>query len=179
MARTLASHWKRSLAAAIGVLVLPLSLPYWWNPSTMDTYFTASLPPLSDALREPTDYLRRQTPRDAAVLSDGDFARYAAALGARRVLAADAFHQPKDVLRRFAVQDAVLTDDTGAVLRDLDEYGQRWGVSEWYAAVTPRWLAALGTGLTLDDVRRRAHLEPVHFWGDERGEFVAIFKVRR
>jgi len=182
--RRLAEAWGRVVpdavrAAAIGVLVLPLSLPYWWNPSTMDTYFTASLPPLSDALREPTDYLRRQTPRDAAVLSDGDFARYAAALGARRVLAADAFHQPKDVLRRFAVQDAVLTDDTGAVLRDLDEYGRRWGVSEWYAAVTPRWLAAVGTGLTLDDVRRRGHLEPVHFWGDERGEFVAIFKVRR
>jgi len=165
-------------AAAVALLALPFSLPYWWDPLRMDPYFAGGLAPMAEGLRVPTDYLRRHTPRDAAVLSDGDFARFAAAFGARRVLAADTFHQPRGVLQRFAAQDAVLTDTTDAWRLELAEYGRRYDVGTWYAAVTPRWLAALPGGISLADVRRRPHLEAVHFWGDEDGDFVAIFRVR-
>jgi hypothetical protein len=183
LARRAADAWSRPLAeptraVLIALTVLPWSLPYWWDPLRMDPYFASGLAPMAEGLRVPTDFLRRQTPPDAAVLSDGDFARYAAAFGARRVLAADTFHQPNGVLQRFAAQDAVLTDVTGASRGELDDYARRYGVSAWYAAVTPRWLAALPGGVTLEEVRGRRHLEPVHFWGDEAGDFVAIFRVR-
>ena len=182
LARRAAAAWRAewtdaARAAVIALAALPFALPYWWDPLRMDDYFAGSLPPLAERLRVPTDYLRRHTPGDAAVLSDGDFARYAAALAGRRVLAADNFHQPGDVHERRAAQDAVLTDPTGQSSRALDPYGRRFGVSAWYAAVTPRWLSTL-PGVTLADLKNRPHLEPVHFWGDETRDYVAIFRVR-
>ncbi|PYQ02598.1 MAG: hypothetical protein DMF82_15585, partial [Acidobacteria bacterium] len=45
-------------AAAIGGLLVPFSLPYWWNPAVMDVYFAPSIPPLPAYLREAGDFLR-------------------------------------------------------------------------------------------------------------------------
>jgi hypothetical protein len=180
---------EAALACGIALAALPYSLPYWYDPPQMDSYFTGSLAPVEERLRVPTAFLRAHTERDAVVLSDGDFARYAAAFGARRVLLADNFHRPPDYRDRVALQDAVLTDSSGAVVDSLARYGARRGVSAWYAAVTPSWLSYLSSDqrdagirrpvpLTLAAIRGLPHLSQVFFWGDESGDFVAVFRIR-
>jgi hypothetical protein len=194
LARRVARTLPRPLAPAttaalVALLVLPLSLPYWYDPALVDPYFAGSRAPIEQRLLVPTDFLRHSTPRDAVILTDGDFARFAAALGARRVLLADNFHRPGDVVERFAFQDAVLTDDTAGSVRAL---AARWAhrhPGPWYAAVTSRWLrsgttctsscppASTPPPVTLGALRRRPHMQEVYFWGDEAGEFVAVFKL--
>jgi hypothetical protein len=182
LVRRAAARWKwtagePALAAALAFGALPYSLPYWWDPSRMDPYFPGSLAPVEDRLRVPTAFLRRHTERSAVVLSDGDFARYAAALGGRRVLAADNFHRPADWDVRTAMQDAVLVDESDAAVRALAQRWPRSKVAAWYAVVTPQWLRTV-QGVNLGSVRSRRHLEEVHFWGDADADFVAVFKVK-
>ena len=173
-------------AAVVAALVLPLSLPYWWDPRRMDPYFAGSQAPLDARLRDMAEYLRRETPRDAVVIGDGDVSRYVSALAGRRVLVADNLNQPSDVGTRFNMQDAILTDASGAAVEELASYGARWRASTWYAVVTPRWLACptataptcAERGLTLAEVRGLPHLDERAFWGDSSGEFVAIFRLR-
>jgi hypothetical protein len=181
LARRAASAWRRepspaATAAVLGLLALPASLPYWYDPPRMDPYFSGSRAPIEERLRAPTDYIRRNTERNAVVLTDGDFARFTAALGARRVLLADNFHQPTDYTERVALQDALLTDEGPTTARTIAARWSHRHSGPWYAAVTSRWLRAV-PGTTLAAIRRRPHMREVYFWGEEAGEFVALFKL--
>lgn len=166
--RTPGPEWR---AAAATLLVLPWSLPYWWDPARMDTYFSASVPPLSSMITVPTDFLRHDTEPDAVVAGDRDFARYVAALGARRVLLASTFHFPPDGAERVRVEGLLMRGDDGrAVASAAAPYGIR------YLVVTPRLLADYPE-VTLEQLRARPHFREVHLTRDGAQDFVAILRL--
>jgi hypothetical protein len=161
-------------AAALAALLVPFSLPYWWDPAVMDAYFALSIPPLPAYLRDATDFLRRETnPRDV-VAGDTDFARYAAALAGRRTLISDTLHLPKDYARRWRLQGMLIDgQNPDAVLAEAAHYGVQ------YFVVTPYLLANYYPGADLSRIGALGHLRSVFFSGDPRGDFVAIFRVER
>jgi hypothetical protein len=161
-------------AAAIGALALPWSLPYWWNPAVMDSYFAGSLAALPEPIRASTGFLRERTEARAVIAGDPDFARYGAALGARRALLGDSLHMPPDWADRSEVQRLLVSGrDPEAVLAASARYGVR------YLVVTPSFLRDHFPGESLAKLRELRHLQAVFFTGDPSGEFIAIFRVGR
>ena len=158
-------------AAAVSALALPLSLPYWWDPQRMDGYFEGSVAPVPDAIRGPTDFLRKETGPHDVVAGDHDFARWVGALGARRVLLGDHMHSPGDRARREALEEQLVrgTDPAGA-----RSTAQAYGVR--YLAVTPAFLAQY-PGASLEVLERRADLREVHRSGEAQGDYVALFRI--
>jgi hypothetical protein len=157
-------------AAAVALLALPWSLPYWWEPPRMDDYFAGSLRPIPESIRGPTDFLRRSTEARAVVASDHDFARWVGALGARRVLLGDHLHSPKDRPRREAVEHLLVSGtDPAATGPASAPYGVR------YLVVTPEFAAAHGA--TLASLRQRPDLRLAHITGDASEDFVAVFEI--
>jgi len=161
-------------AAAVALLAVPWSLPYWWDPARMDSYFTQSTPPIPEHLRRATDFLRRETdPRDV-IAGDPDFARYAAALGARRALLGVSLHAPKDDIERWRVHELLLSgSDSQAALAAAQQYGVR------YLVVTPTFLASQDPPVDLESLRRLAHLRLALLTTDPAGNFIAIFRLVR
>ena len=170
--RGLERPWPEAArAAAVAVLVLPLSLPYWWDPLRMDGYFAGSVPPIPDEVRGPTDFLRTQTDPHAVVAGDHDFARWVGALGARRVLLGDHMHSPGDRPRREALEEQLVRGgDPASAWSVAAGYGVR------YLTVTPALLARY-PGATLDALERRADLREVHRTGVPPGDYVAVFRI--
>ena len=161
-------------AAALGALLVPFSLPYWWNPAAMDGYFTPSIPPLPAYLREAGEFLRRETdPRDV-LAGDPDFARYGAALAGRRALLGNTLHLPKDYQRRWRLQEMLVRgEDADAVLAEAARYGVR------YFVVTPFLLANHYPDADVGAIGARSHLRRVFFSSDPGGDYVAIFRVEK
>jgi hypothetical protein len=161
-------------AVAIGVLLVPFSLPYWWNPATMDVYFAPSIPPLPTYLREAGDFLRGETrPRDV-LAGDPDFTRYGAALAGRRALLGNTLHFPKDYERRWQLQGMLVAGrDPDAVLAEAARYGVR------YLVVTPSFLTTYYPASDLGRIGDLRHLRRVFFSADPSGDFVAIFRVEK
>jgi hypothetical protein len=159
-------------AAAMAALLVPLSLPYWWNPAVMDAYFTLSLPPLPAYLREAADFLRRETDPHDVIAGDPDFARYGAALGGRRALVSDGLHMPRDYDRRWRLQGMLVQGpEPDTVLAEAARYGIR------YVVVTPSLLNRYYPGTDVGRIGALRHLRRVFFSGDPAGDFVAIFRV--
>ena len=170
-AAVLGRAWAPSQrAAAVAMLALPWSLPAWWGPLRLDSYFAGSLAPLPRELREPMEFLRGGTDRRAVVAGDRDVAKWVAALGARRVLVTPILHMPRDYLERDRLERMLMLEGDGAVVRAA---AARFGVR--YLLVTPALLQRFGT--TLDALRRRPHLHLAHLSGTPE-EFVAVFELR-
>jgi hypothetical protein len=161
-------------AVAIAAVLVPFSLPYWWNPATMDSYFTLSIPPFPAYVREAGDFLRGETdPRDV-IAGDPDFARYGAALGGRRALLGYTLHTPKDYERRWLLQGMLVAGgDPDAVLAEAAHYGVR------YFVVTPSFLTSYYPAADLGRIGALPHLRRVFFSSDPAGDFVAIFRVEK
>jgi hypothetical protein len=161
-------------AAALGALLVPFSLPYWWNPATMDGYFTPSIPPLPAYLREAAEFLRRETePRDV-LAGDPEFNRYGAALAGRRVLLGNTLHRPKDYERRWRLQGMLVAGpDPDAAIAEAARYGVR------YVVVTPAFLTSYYPASDIGQIGAQRHLRRVFFSGDPDGDFVAIFRVEK
>jgi hypothetical protein len=159
------------VCVAVCVVALPYSLPYWWNPLLMDSYFPASLKPLPERLTRPTDWIREHTDSEAVFAGDPAYARYVAALGARRVLWSNNLNQPADAGSRYAL-DALLVQD----VEPAEALGaaRRWGVR--YLVVTPAWLAPQ-PGLSLPVLDTRRHLRRVFLFEDAASGFVAIYEL--
>lgn len=158
---------------AVLAAALPWSLPYWWNPLRMDSYVPGSLEPVPDRLRLPTDFIRRRTDRAAVFAGDRDYARYVAALGARRVSLAENFHAPPRVHERIELEKALVFDGAGAL-----PLARELGVS--YFVVTPRLLAFHATpGTRLADLDKRTSLERAYLWEGPERDFVAIYRLRQ
>jgi hypothetical protein len=168
--------------AAALLVALPWSLPYWWNPLTMDSYVPGSLEPVPERLRAPTDFIRRNTPRDAVFAGDREYARYVAALGARRSTLVENLHPPKQWMERVQLEVALLLEPSEAA-----RLAAAQGVS--YFVVTPRLLAVYREWLAkrapergppprLVDLERRDDLERAFLWQGPDRDFVAVFKIR-
>ncbi len=156
-------------AAALGVFLLPFTLPYWWDPLRMDSYFPGSLQPLPALVRLPTDYIRAALPRDAVLAGDRDYARWVAALGARRVLLTSNLHMPKDYAHRVRLEEALVRGEPEAVTS-----ARARGVT--HLVVTPA-LLSLYSGTGLPGLRGRADLREIHFTGDPAAAYVALFAL--
>jgi hypothetical protein len=158
-------------AAAVALLALPFSLPYWWDPARMDPNFAGSLTPVPETLRTAMEYLRRETEPRAVVAGEPDLTRWAAALGARRALIAGGMNGSRDQEQRWRVMGALLKDEDGAAVRAV---AAPYRVQ--YLLVDPALLARYAP-VTLSDLERRPHLRHVHFSGDPDGDFIAVFRL--
>lgn len=189
LARRLAGRLPAAFATApvrcalLLALALPYALPSWWNPLVMDSYFRGSLEPLPDRLRLPTDFIRHSTEPHAVFAGDRDYARYVAALGARRVTLAENFHMPKQAGARIRLEEALVFDADGA---SAPAQAREAGVSYWL--VTRRLLAgyadreARSAGPPrpvpqLADFDRRPYLSRVFLWQGDDKDFVAVFRI--
>jgi hypothetical protein len=165
-----AAQWldaPHRLAAAVAVLALPWTLPYWWDPGRMDLYFPGSLAPLPPSVVEPAAALAG-APR-GVVAGDPGAARWIAALTGRQVILARDFPQPADAEARFLLNEMLLHGDPKATAE-----AARYGVSHF--VVTSAMLAE--AGLTLADLAQRPYLEPMRVARDPDGSFAALFAVR-
>jgi hypothetical protein len=170
------SRWLAGLrdpaprAAAITLVALPFLLPTWWDPARMDSYFTDCLAPVPEVLRRATDLLRHETDPRSVFAGDREFARWAGALGARRVLHAIG-HRPKDEPARQEVENEILSQDDAARARAA---ASRYGVS--HVAITPLVLSWY-PGLTLEKIESRPHMKRIFLDGDPGGEFLALYAI--
>jgi hypothetical protein len=154
-------------AAALALLALPWSLPYWWDPSRMDLYFAGSRDPIP-ATAAVTAAAVADRP-DALIAGDPYSARWISALTGRRVLLAHDFPAPSDYQKRWELNEGLLRGDA-AVLPDA----ARRGVTHF--VVTSGELRA--RGLDIAELQRRPHLVPVALVDDAAGGFVALFELR-
>jgi hypothetical protein len=158
-------------AATVAALALPFSLPWWWDPARMDDYFPGSREPLPELIRAPAEYLRRRTDPRAVVAGDPEFARWAAALGARRSLLSRGLHSPGDTPARQRLEALLVAGgDPASTRSEASRYGVR------YLVVTPAFLARHPPA-TLDALEARPDLRLVHFTGERRRDFVAILEL--
>ena len=171
VARWSARPWPAAArAAGVALVALPWTLPYWWDPVRMDLYFSGSLRPLPDSIRIPTDFLRQHTERGAVVVADHDFARWVAALGARRVLLGDHLHSPKDRPAREALEKQLVD---GSDPDSSSAAAARSGIR--YLVATPELVAQHGA--TLAALERRPDLRLAHLFGDAAAQYVAVFEL--
>lgn len=159
--------------AAVLALALPWSLPSWWNPLVMDSYVPGSLQPVPDRLRLPTDFIRTRTDQRAIVAGDRDYARYVAALGARRVSLADNFHMPARYQDRVRLEGELLRGDDPAASLAL---ARELGVS--YLVATPRLLASHTNAPRRAALDAQPYLERVFLWEGSERDFVAIYRIQ-
>jgi hypothetical protein len=158
-------------AAAVALLALPFSLPYWWDPARMDPNFAGSLTPLPEALSASMEFLRRETDPGAVVAGDPNLTRWAAALGARRAVIAGGMNASRDQEQRRQLMDTLVRGEDGAAVRAAAAV---YGVQ--YLLVDPALLARYAP-LALIDLERRPYLRRVHFSGDPDGDFIAVFRL--
>ncbi len=157
-------------ATLLALLVLPASVPYWYDAALMDPFFEGSRPPLPALIRSPTDFLRHHTGARDIVAGDREFAPMVSALGARRVLVSARLNTPRDITARSAAERAlVLGDDPLARQAAFERFGVRWLVA------TPSLLQQYGT--TLEALRLRADLQEAHLTREGPQRFVAVFRV--
>ena len=158
-------------AAAVALVAVPFSLPYWWDPARMDPNFAGSLTPLPESLRASMEFLRRETDPRAVLAGDPVLTRWAAALGARRAVIVGGMNVTRDWEQRVRLVDLLVSSEDGAAVRAAAApYGVR------YLLVDPALLAH-HSAVTLADLERRPHLRRVHFSGDSEGDFVAIYRL--
>jgi hypothetical protein len=158
-------------AAAVTLVALPFLLPAWWDPARMDTYFGECVTPVPEPIRRATDLLRRETDRRAVVAGDREFARWAGALGARRILHMVG-HRPKDDPLRERIESVIVSGDDPALVRAA---AGRYGIS--HLAVTHDLLRNY-PGLTVEGIDARPHMQRLFFAGDPRGEFLALYAIQ-
>jgi hypothetical protein len=173
-ARAAAAHrWlaqPAGRAAAVCLLALPWALPAWWNPQAMDSYFGESLRPVPARLEEPTRFIRRETERSAIFAGDRDYARFVAALGARRVSLTTNLHAPADFVERDRLERLLLLERDPEVLAAARARGVT------HLLVTPGLLARFPS-VRLEELGTRPHLRSDFLWMEPSGDFVAVFRL--
>jgi len=135
----------------------------------MDSYFARSLEPLPAEVTSSAAFLRANAPRGAVLAGDITAVRWMAALAGSPVLLARDFAAPRDYVARVRLNEALLRGGPGDPRAEAARYGIR------YVLVTPNLVSDLD--LRLEDLDGRPYLRRVHFAGDPRGEYVAVFAV--
>jgi len=168
------SPWQPAArAACLCLVLLPSSLPAWWQPKSMDPYFAASLRPLPEALVAPGEWLLRHSRPGEVVAGDHDYAVWAAALSGRRVLLSSRFHRPAGSAQRLALERGLLRGDAPAPAQAL---AASLGVR--YLVVTQHLLWR--QGISLESLLARRDLE-VGYLAPARvrsNEPLAVFRLR-
>jgi hypothetical protein len=177
-------------AAALALLALPLSFPYWWEPARMDPYFRGCRRPLRPSLLALGEFLRHRTEPDAVVAGDRDLARWVSALGARRVLLSNGLHLPRDTSARLQAERALLEGvdaasaaapyRVGYVAVAIGGHALTSGVREGElgSRLLDASLLKPYPAVTMAELRARADLEELLYEEDEDGAWVALFRVK-
>jgi hypothetical protein len=93
----------------------------WWDPVRVDPVAKASIDPVPEALAHAMLWIRENTPREAAVVADEDYAPAVAILGGRRTLRAPSLVAPPDDERRLRLERAIFGGrPSAALLRRYD-----------------------------------------------------------
>jgi hypothetical protein len=165
-------EWPRARGpAGILLLSLPLALPSFWDPWTMDSYFVRSVSPLPDHLVQAMAFIRAETRPGSTFIAGGDQSRFVAALGGRRLLSDKTIHQPKDVEERAKLERALMVEnDRGAAAALQERYGVR------YVLVSPGLLREHAV-VTWNDILTRPGWTLLRQEGDPQAEFLAIFRI--
>jgi hypothetical protein len=156
-------------AAILTALAIPFTLPYWWDPSRMDLYFSGSLPPLAEVVTSPAAYLRAHDAPRLVLAGDPTAVRWMAALTGARVLIARDFHAAPDHPAREQFNAELARGGPGDPAAD----GKRWGIT--HVVITPEFLSTYG--VSLGDLDARPYLTRVHFAGSPTGEYVAVYAL--
>ncbi len=177
LARRAAERWPRLRsealsAVAIIAVVLPYSLPYWWNPLTMDPYFRGSLTPLPADIAALGQYLRAQTRPTDVLAGDYGLAPFAAAVSGRRWLRSRHLPATLDQDRRAAI-DALLLSDVDPAR--AVEAARLYGVT--HVVVHESFLQA--NSLTARELASRRHLKCEWLTGEaETGnDLIVVYRV--
>jgi hypothetical protein len=174
LARSLGSLWRidaAKLPAGILLLCLPLALPCWWDPVTMDSYFSRSLPPLPEPLGRTMSFIREKTDPGGVFVAGRDFSRYVAALGGRRLLRDKTLHEPPDPYERYQLEKRLLVEgDLEAGRTLLERYGVR------YVLFTPE-LEIDHPGLTWSTLVQQPHWTLLWETGGPEGEFFGVLRL--
>lgn len=121
--------FSRCSDTAVGrghVLVLaacvPLTFPAYWDPPTMDRFFSDGTQPLPPKIVACADWIRAHTQPDAVVVAGSKFAQLIPALSGRRVLLLGS-RAPRDYEARKAVESTLaLEHDAGKVRQAAAQY---------------------------------------------------------
>ena len=121
------SQWNVAAAGRGYVLVLaacvPLTFPAYWDPPTMDKFFSNGTQPLPQKIVACADWIRTHTRPDAVVVAGSRFAQLIPALSGRRVLLLSC-RAPGDYAARKAVESTLaLERDAGKVRQAAARYG--------------------------------------------------------
>jgi hypothetical protein len=177
LAKRAAERWPRLKsealsAVAIAALALPYSLPYWWNPLTMDLYFKGSLTPLPADIADLGQYLRQNTQPGDVMAGDFGLAPYAAAVSGRRWLRSLHLPATRDQDRRAAV-DAILLSDVDPA--QAIEAARTYGVTH----VVVRGSFLQSNSLTAGELAARRHLNCEWLTGDpETGAgLIVVYRI--
>ena len=103
------------------LVTLPFSFPYWWNPVSMDRYYSRSLSPIPTEVRRLTTWVRAYTDRNDVFLASPELANWITALSGRRVLLTGDHRPPNDYERRAELTRRVLTSDEPGPYREAHE----------------------------------------------------------
>ena len=118
------------------LITLPFSFPYWWNPASMDRYYSGSLSPIPTDVRQLTTWVRTHTDRADVFLASPELANWITALSGRRVLLTGDHRPPNDYERRAELTRRVLTSDEPGPYREAhkDYLVTHLALDEDYAA---------------------------------------------
>jgi hypothetical protein len=160
-------------AVCLCLVLLPFSLPAWWQPMLMDPYFGGSLQPLPEARSAPGEWLARHSRPGEVVAGDHDYAVWAAALSGRRTLLSAHFHKPPGYAQRMALERDLLR---GEAPQRAQAAAATFGVR--YLVVTQRLLWQ--QGVALESLLERQDLELGYLArGRVRSnEPLAVFRLR-
>jgi hypothetical protein len=145
------TRWRvspdRVPSALLLAVLLPGSFLTWWTPNLLDPLAKASLEPVPEALEEAMGWIRENTPPEAVILADPDYAPAIAVIGERRVLRAPDVVRAGDDERRLRLERAVFAGAPPAPLRQ--RYGLRYvflapGQFQAYGVEQPEDLARTG-----------------------------------
>jgi hypothetical protein len=104
--------------------LLPLTLPAYWDPPTMDGYFAADLAPIAGETRDLASWIRDNTRADAVFVAGWNSARWIPALSGRRVLLVGDRRPPRDYeLRKATERRLLLHVNSEGVRRAAARYG--------------------------------------------------------
>lgn len=113
--------------ALVLALLVPLSLPIYWDPPSMDRYFALSRQRLRPKVEAYARFVRERTPKDAVFVAGKEAASWIPALTGRRVVLAEGgMLKPPDERERKAVERTLLLSDDLAKIR---EAATRYGVT--------------------------------------------------
>jgi hypothetical protein len=137
-------------------LLVPLSLPVYWDPPSMDRYFALSSEKLRPKVLAYAQFIRDNTPRDAVFVAGKEAASWIPALTGRRVVLAEGGElMPPDRAQRKQIERTLLLSDDASAIRSA---AARYGVT--HVAIDAALVEEYGVA-GFDDLARAPALKTV------------------